>query len=413
MKSVLMTAYHYPPEGGSSGVLRTLKFSKYLPQYGWQPHVLTLRKNFYQVQDTGLLQDIPAEAMVHRTFALDSSRHLAIKGRHLAVLTVPDPFLTWLPFGVSQGIKVIRKWPISSLFSTSPAPTAHLIAGCLKKITKLPWIADFRDPWIERDAFPPTGSLRLRVESVLEKWVVHHADYLTVTTPRLREEFLDRYPDVSPQKIKVIFNGYDESDFQSVENIRRAEYFEIIHAGLVTEEFRNPLPLLKVLSNLVNGHQIPREKLRMTFLGGGGYIRSQKFNQGIQQLGLEDVVHVESRVPNTEALKRMGKAGSLLLLQASDDTKTLIPAKAFEYLRMNKPILAITGEGATADLLRDMGECYVASPQDEDILKNAVEKMFAQWSQGVQHQNGSRSIRQFERSHLTKNLATVLDDLHP
>ena len=149
----------------------------------------------------------------------------------------------------------------------------------------------------------------------------------------------------------------------------------------------------------------------MTFLGGGEYIRSQKFDQHIKQLGLEDIVHVEGRVPNTEALKRMGQAASLLLLQASDDTKALIPAKAFEYLRMNKPILAITGEGATADLLCEMGECYVARPQDEGTLKDAVEKMYFQWSQGSHGENGSRSINQYERSHLTRNLADVLECL--
>ena len=406
-----MVAYHYPPEGGSSGVLRTLKFSKYLPKHGWLPHVLTLRHNFYPVQDQGLLQDIPPEATIHRTFALDSSRHLAIKGRHLALFTVPDPFVSWLPFGVAQGIKVIRQWPIRSLYSTSPSPTAHLIAGCLKKVTGLPWIADFRDPWIEKDLYPIPGSLRFRVESFLEQWVIRNADYLTVTTPRLRDEFLERYPDLLPDKIKVIFNGFDESDFQFVESVRRTDYFEIIHAGLVTEDFRDPFPLLKVLSTLIKSHQIPKDKTRMTFLGGGEYIRSQRFNHNIKKLGLEDIVHVEGRVPNTEALKRMGQAASLLLLQASDDTKALIPAKAFEYLRMNKPILAITGEGATADLLCEMGECYVAGPQDERILTQAVQTMYSQWSQGSQGVNGSRTIHQYERSHLTRNLADVLDCL--
>ena len=107
----------------------------------------------------------------------------------------------------------------------------------------------------------------------------------------------------------------------------------------------------------------------------------------------------------------MGQAASLLLLQASDDTKALIPAKAFEYLRMNKPILAITGEGATADLLCEMDECYVAGPHDEGTLKQAVEKMYSQWSQGSHGKNGSRSISQYERSHLTGNLADVLECL--
>ena len=265
-----MVAYHYPPEGGSSGVLRTLKFSKYLPKHGWLPHVLTLRDNFYPVQDRGLLQDIPPEAVIHRTFALDSSRHLAIKGRHFALFTVPDPFVSWLPFGVAQGIKVIRQWPIRSLYSTSPSPTAHLIAGCLKQLTSLPWIADFRDPWIEKDLYPTPGSLRFRVESVLEKWVIRNADYLTVTTPRLRDEFLERYPDILPNKIKVIFNGFDESDFQFVDSVRRTDCFEIIHAGLVNGRISESFSTIKGLIDLNQESSDSKGKDSYDFFGRRG-----------------------------------------------------------------------------------------------------------------------------------------------
>ena len=40
MRKLLMVAFHYPPIRGSSGVQRTLKFSRYLPSLGWQPIVL-------------------------------------------------------------------------------------------------------------------------------------------------------------------------------------------------------------------------------------------------------------------------------------------------------------------------------------------------------------------------------------
>ena len=39
MKRVLVIAFIYPPLGGS-GVQRTLKFCKYLPEFGWQPYVV-------------------------------------------------------------------------------------------------------------------------------------------------------------------------------------------------------------------------------------------------------------------------------------------------------------------------------------------------------------------------------------
>ena len=43
MNKVLIITYYWPPSG-SSGVQRILKFTKYLPQFGWQPIILTVNK---------------------------------------------------------------------------------------------------------------------------------------------------------------------------------------------------------------------------------------------------------------------------------------------------------------------------------------------------------------------------------
>ena len=103
MKKLLMVVHHYPPDGSSSGVLRPLKFSKYLSAYGWNPHVLTLQEWVYPVKDYNLLRDVPSEAVIHRTFALDSGRHLAIQGRYCSLFAIPDRIVPWLPFGVVRG----------------------------------------------------------------------------------------------------------------------------------------------------------------------------------------------------------------------------------------------------------------------------------------------------------------------
>jgi hypothetical protein len=134
-KRVLLVAHHYPPDGSSSGVLRPLKFSKYLSRYGWKPHVLTLKESLYAVRDDTLMGQIPEDVMVHRTVGLDSSRHLSIKGRYLAALSVPDRFVMWLPFAVAAGVRAIKKYGIRAIYSTSPPPTTHLIALGLKKLT--------------------------------------------------------------------------------------------------------------------------------------------------------------------------------------------------------------------------------------------------------------------------------------
>jgi len=411
MPTVLMIAYHYPPEGGSSGVLRTLKFSKYLPQHGWTPHVLTLWESLYPAKDEGLLGDVPPEAVVHRTFALNSARHLAIQGRHLALLTVPDRFISWLPFGVARGLRVIRQTGIRVLYSTSPPPTTHLIAVGLKALTGLPWVADFRDPWVEEGFYPLPGTLRYRVETILEQHVIRRADRVTVTTPYLQREFISRYPQLTPDTVQVIYNGYDEMDFQHVQSPGRSAQFEILHAGLVTPEFRDPRPLLQAVTSLIADGSLPRHEVRITFLGGDTYVHSQDFGALVKQFGLEDAVSVCGRVSHREALQRQGQAAVLLLLQASDDTRSLIPAKAFEYLRIGRPILALTLAGATADLLQGMAYCSVVSPTDQDGLRRAVMKLYTLWQQSPNGMRVSRPIQPYERSHLTVKLAHIFGQL--
>jgi glycosyltransferase involved in cell wall biosynthesis len=411
LKKVLLIAYHYPPEGSSSGVLRALKFSKYLPGKGWLPHVLTLRKSFYPVTDEGLLLDIPSEGVVHRTFALDNARHLAIKGRHLACLSVPDRFVSWLFFGVARGLQVIRKEGVEAIYSTSPPATAHLIAATLKSLTGAVWVADFRDPWIEEGVFPSPGTTRYWIESRLERMVLHRCDCMVVTTPYLKTELLSRYPEVPQDKIQVIYNGYDESDFSDISLDFHSRYFEIIHAGLVTPEFRNPLPLMEAVSSLIAQGVLPRNQLKITFLGGDSWMFSPEFTSQINRMRLDGVVSVQGRVSHREALKRMAQGAVLLLLQASDDTRSLIPAKAFEYLRIGRPILALTPKGATADLLKGRDHCFVIDPGDTTSLRKSVISLFELWLKGNNALQFDCASRQFERDKLTEQLAGIFDRL--
>lgn len=409
--SVLMVAFHYPPEGSSSGVLRTLKFSKYLPHHGWTPHVLTLRERVYRVKDEGLRSDIPPEAVVHRTRGFDSTRTLAIRGRHLAMASVPDPFISWLPFGVAGGLKAIRGAGIRAIFSTSPIPTAHLIAAALKRRTGLRWVADFRDPWIEEGQHPAPGSIRHAIESRLERAVIRNADRIVTTTPYLRADFLARYPMLDPDKVRVIYNGYDESDFARLPVPAREPRFEILHAGLVTREYRDPAPLLEAVARLIGAGVMSRADVRLVFLGARSYFESTAGRALVGRLGLEDVLEASPRIPNRDTLGRLRRASCLLILQASDDTRSLIPAKAFECLRVERPILAITGDGATADLLKKMDRCAVIEPSDPEALQNGLVTLYRAWKESAEPILSTRQIKHFERFALTAELAQTLHEL--
>jgi glycosyltransferase involved in cell wall biosynthesis len=403
-----MVAYHYPPEGGSSGVLRTLKFSKYLPEYGWQPHILTLRESFYQVRDDRLLFDIPEEARIHRTFGIDTARHLGFRGRHLALLAIPDRLVGWIPFAVARGLKVIRNEGVDAIYSTCPAPSAHLIGWMLHRITRVPWLADYRDPWIEEGIFPKPGTFRYRFESSLEAKVIRDCTYMIATTPHLAREFASRYPHIDGERLRVIFNGYDEADFSGLNGSSWSKKFEIIHAGLLSRSYRNPFGFLEVVSELLKNGQLPASLLSISFIGSGSWADSDEFRQGIRSLGLEKIVKVEERVSHREALERMSNAAVLLLLQASDDTRALIPAKAFEYLRIGRPILALTLPGATAELLHEQSNCFTVDPADKGSLAAAMAALHTSWSDRC-GTAAANHLERYERRNLTQELSTVLN----
>ena len=116
MKRVLLIAYHYPPARGSSGLQRTLKFSRYLQEFGWQPSVLTVAPRAHPSVGNDQMAEIPPDVEVERAFALDTARHLSFKGRYPQWLALPDRWATWQVRGVPVGLSMMRRLRIDVLW---------------------------------------------------------------------------------------------------------------------------------------------------------------------------------------------------------------------------------------------------------------------------------------------------------
>jgi glycosyltransferase involved in cell wall biosynthesis len=179
----------------------------------------------------------------------------------------------------------------------------------------------------------------------------------------------------------------------------------------VTSEFRNPLPLMKSVATLIAEGSLPRDQVKITFLGGDRWLSSPEFTAEVKRMRLDGVVSLQDRVSHQEAIKRLARAAVLLVLQASDDTRSLIPAKVFEYLRIGRPILALTLEGATADLIKHRERCFVVNPADSVGLRCAVLSLYDLWRKEDGRLQVDAATRQYERSRLTAQLAQILDRL--
>ncbi len=414
---LLVIAFHYPPDNSSTGVLRTLKFTQYLYRHGWRSSVISAPVSLYRVTDPESLGLIPPDTKVYRTSGLDIKRRLSLFGRYPGFLGYPDRYWPWIFPATRRAARFIREARADALFTTSPIPSAHLIGLRLKRRFGLPWLADFRDPWVEDSM----SWLEKRIARYFERKIVKQADRVICNTPALRRAFLARYPELPPEKFVTITNGYDEADFTGIAP-RHGDEFEILYPGPADNVNRNPRPLLEAVALALKNGWLSRANLRLTFLGAGDSLRKTGCADDIERLALRDVVHEEPRLPYREALRRQAQADVLLVLneplgsgpkiEASRSwTQLCVPAKVYENLRLGRPSLALVSGGAVAELLETTGGGHVVAPHDIEAIARRLKELYEQHPAATAPPEISPVIAQYSRENLTRQLAAELDTL--
>jgi len=388
---VLFIAYHFPPLHGSSGILRTLKFVKYSPEFDIEPLVLTVKPYAYEMRDSALCSEVPEDVHVHRTIVLDTKRHLSFRGRYLDIMATPDRFISWIPTGVIAGIKLILQKKIDVIFSTAPIPSAHIIALALKRIMRKPWVADFRDPlW---DEYFQVSSKQLQVRKQIERTTVNSATRIIVTTEGMRQLFVKRYPKKNPKDIIVIENGYDESDFQGLngKNINGKRPFRLIHTGLLYPLDRNPIPFFRAIKRSVEMNRILMGDICIELYSPGNEVN---YAREIENLGIQDLVCIHPQIPYRKALIEMNNADVLLLFQGKSCNQQ-IPAKLYEYIRIGRPILAMTPHNSeTARVIRSANAGQIVPLDDSEAISLLLSEWICNLKSGKKLPNASPDTAQ-------------------
>ena len=427
MPSLLIIASNFPPIQ-SAGVYRTLRIAKYLPECGWSLDVLTLRADTLlkgTSTDLALLDQVPADIQVYRAPARfpierfnqitgrnkNGSRKKAVstngspepskgtkekkssgellqrlKDRLTLPWMTPDRMVGWVTPASKMGIVAVRENKADVIYSSGPPWSNHLVAGRIVNATGLPWVADFRDPWVG-NAFRPGRSEDTwagRKHRMFEAEVYQNANVIIFNTDRARDNAVGRIGTSLADKSVVIPNGFDpahfddslhgDSDFgDPVPSC--ASPLHLIHTGAFYGK-RNVDSLLATIGELKRNGQISAGDLQLEMIGG---IRTHEQNQ-ISQYSIDDIVTLAQPVPHHECLQRMGAADALLLVQTG--APLCIPGKLYEYIAVGKPILTLAAEGATADLVstENLGPCL--DPADGSRLKAGLLDLIRQ------HRNG-------------------------
>ena len=411
MKRVLYVAYHFPPQSGSSGLLRSLKYCRYLPENGWLPTVLSVKPWAYERVEHSLLREVPPEVGVIRTPALDSRRHLSIMNRYISWTALPDRWVSWCLSAVPAGLVTIYRKQIDVIFTTFPIASAVLIGLILHRLTQKPWVVDFRDSMTEDDY--PRDERTRRVYRKIESAAISHGSLFLFTATSTMEMYLKRYPKLSPEKCVVLPNGYDEDDFHDLKFTRIGPIpierpLRFLHAGLIYREERDPRPLFYALSRLRKAGKIDSTSLQITLRAAG---EDEYYSGLLRELDIQDIVLLRPHLPYRQSLQEAAASDALLLMQGVSCNHQ-IPAKAYEYLRLGRPILALTThEGDTAALLRDSGGATIVEMDNADKIYETLSAFLDKLKRGDHSLPDSGKTSRYARRSQAKQLSGYLEQV--
>ncbi len=422
-RRVLVIAYYFPPMG-LSGVQRTLKFVKYLPQYNWHPTVLTVDPRGYLARDESLLDDLKGRPVrVVRTPAAGPGRLLAKKDvvalppeRARKLLTrlsdaffIPDNKIGWRSTAVAQALALHAERPFDLIFATAPPFTDLLIGADVKRRIDRPLVLDYRDPWVDYTfRWYPTPLHRLRHRS-LERRALKASSHVITTNRRVKELILRRYRFLTYHDVEIIPQGFDPEDFRNLEDPpgkgsakARNRKMRITYAGVFWED-RVPDFFLQALHDLYEQSPKLRGRIEAVFVGT---FREENLRL-VTKLGLQDSVTVLGYLPHRETVKQL-KSSDVLWMIVGDDVGS--PGKTYEYIGAGKPILGCAPEGFIKNAILEAGG-VVVPPTDVGGIKRAIGRYFELFEHRQLRPPPEEVVRKYDRVTLTLSLVRVFESL--
>ncbi|MCA9251512.1 MAG: glycosyltransferase [Phycisphaerales bacterium] len=454
MKKVLIVAPQaYPPKRGPGG-LRALGFSRHLAEFGWEPTVLVLDDRFLGSScDPSLRDRIPKHvnvvkvfspehflsAAIHQTMQFvrrsnksgateasqsaspsEKSTHrnaLSMFARRVAKNFFGDDFYPgWMTATVLAGIPIARE--SDCIYSTSPPFGSHIVAKWISRLTRVPWVADFRDPYA-------AGAYHLRTKGAndaagearairRERGVLAAADAVITVTDAMDEIYKSHYPEIPAAKLHVITNGYDEDiELRTIESSLDespkpgSTKLRIVHAGLIYNV--NVLAsLCEAINILIREKKATKADFEIELIGNC----PSEHHAVFKEQTLSECLVAPGIVPQKEAFRRMCLADALLIEAGATIAHYAIRAKIFEYMLARRPVLGILEEGPMAKLIRDtrIGYCVPASEPKKiaEILERLV---VAKKSGTLAELIADAEFAKYNRRLLTQDLSRIFDSI--
>jgi glycosyltransferase involved in cell wall biosynthesis len=444
-RRVLLVSYHFPPVGGA-GVQRAAKFVKFLRRFGWEPSVLAARDPSVPVLDESLVADVPSDIVVERAttwepgFALKRSLSSRVHGRAgepasllgrakersaralhagASLALQPDPQVLWLPSAVRAGARLLERTPHHAIVATAPSYTNLLVGVMLKRRFHLPLVLDFRDEWeisVDHEENRGRDPVSRAVQARMQRELLRQADAITATTEASARRLRERVRAAGGRaEVTCIYNGFDDADVarpaRSASVPRpEGEGFSLVYTGTLWA-LTDVEPLVQAIERLAARAPGLLGRLQVTFVGR----KTEGQMAHLERLARAPCrLRVEAYCDHEQALGWMSGADALcVLLSDGRGAARVVPAKLFEYMAMQREILAIAPEGEAAALVREHRAGRHFTPDDIAGIAGWLEERIRGARAPAAVLGDHRHIQRFSRAFLTGQLAEILDDLAP
>lgn len=421
-RHVLIIAYYFPPIS-SGGTFRLLKFAKYLPEFGWNPIVVCARPTASDHIDPGLAAELPSSVVVERVAHLHPKqmergllgmwnvlwklrlRPVARRVEPYKVMQwiAPDPYVTWVAPAFQAARQLVQQYRPQVIMTSTPPHSGQRIGLRLKRVTRLPWVTDFRDPWTHNPFIHAPTAFHAKLNRQGERAVFEQADRIISVTSSITEQMRSFDGGKYADKITTIENGYDAADF----DVERAAYQpgEKLHIAYVGSLYglRRADTFLACMDRLVQEKDLPAEHLHVEFVGQDGTGVVERFRERVW------FQHTPPQ-PHQQALHTMMTA-DLLLLLVPPGASYIHSGKLFEYLGAQRPILALAPlDSEAAQVVREAGAGVVVPPDDEAAIRAAILDLYQAWREQRPCIHANMDVvKSFERRRLTEKLARVFE----
>lgn len=424
-KKILIITYYWPPAGGP-GVQRWLKFVKYLPDFGIQPIVYIPENPTYPIVDAALVKEVSDTTIIlkHKIFEpyqwasflsknktkkissgiIPNKRKQSVLEQFLLWIRgnifIPDARVLWVKPSVKFLEKYISENGISTIITSGPPHSLHLIGLELKQKLGVKWLADFRDPWT---TIGYHKALRLsnyaeKKHKTLEQKVLNTVDTIIVTSNSTKKEF----EAITKKPIVVITNGYDS---EVVAKQALDTKFTLAHIGSFLSE-RNPKLLWESLFELTQEISDFKNHLELKLIGAV----SQEVLETITQFSLNPYLNNLGYLSHYEAIEHQRKSQVLLLIEInSKNTRSIIPGKIFEYMVSGRPIIAIGPKGSDfAEIISTTNTGVFFDYSEKIKLKAVLLHSYNQFLDGKLKSNAV-GLQQYSRKSLTEKLVELIN----